>query len=117
MIGTNRVDCFFDTLRGLPMSSTTTTTTVTPELATRKDTAVEEPWHVVIHNDPVNLMSYVAHVICKIFGYAEKEAERLMLQVHQQGKSVVWTGSRERSEHYVKELHGHQLLATLEKAN
>ena len=96
-----------------------------PSIATpEKHTAVEtdpsveldSPWHVIIHNDPVNLMSYVSHVIRKIFGYPEKEAQRLMLQVHQEGRSQVWTGRREKAEHYVRELHGHQLLATLEKA-
>jgi ATP-dependent Clp protease adaptor protein ClpS len=91
-------------------------TIATPELETDTQMAVEEPWNVIIHNDPVNLMSYVAHVIRKIFGYDAKQAEKLMLQVHQEGRSIVWSGSRERAEHYVRELHGHQLLATLEKA-
>jgi ATP-dependent Clp protease adaptor protein ClpS len=83
----------------------------------REDTEVvlDQPWNVVIHNDPVNLMSYVAHVIRKLFGYDEKEATRLMLQVHEQGRSIVWTGAREKAEHYVRELHSHQLLATIEQ--
>lgn len=97
-----------------------------PSIATPERPAVQEtdpalqletPWHVIIHNDPVNLMSYVSHVIRKIFGYPEKEAQRMMLQVHQEGRSRVWTGNREKAEHYVRELHGHQLLATLEKAD
>ena len=87
----------------------------TPELETDTDVVLDQPWRVIIHNDPVNLMSYVAKVIRKIFGYGNQEAERLMLEVHEQGRSVVWTGARERAEHYVKELHGHQLLATMEK--
>jgi len=89
----------------------------TPDLQTDTDVILDQPWRVIIHNDPVNLMSYVAKVIRKIFGYGSQEAERLMLEVHEQGRSVVWTGARERAEHYVKELHGHQLLATLEKAD
>ncbi len=81
------------------------------------DSQLDTPWSVVIHNDPVNLMSYVTHVIRKIFGYPEKEAQRLMLQVHEQGRSIVWTGARERAEHYVRELHGFQLLSTIERAD
>jgi ATP-dependent Clp protease adaptor protein ClpS len=92
----------------------------TPDKSTAEKAAPEvlldTPWAVIIHNDPVNLMSYVSHVIRKVFGYTEKEARRLMLQVHQEGRSRVWTGSREKAEHYVRELHGHQLLATLEKS-
>jgi ATP-dependent Clp protease adaptor protein ClpS len=93
----------------------------TPERSTtvqpREETEVvlDLPWNVVIHNDPVNLMSYVTHVIRKLFGYDETEATRLMLQVHEQGRSIVWTGAREKAEHYVRELHAHQLLATLEQ--
>lgn len=85
----------------------------------REETEVvlDQPWNVVIHNDPVNLMSYVSHVIRKLFGYGEQEANRLMLQVHEQGRSIVWTGAREKAEHYVRELHVHQLLSTLEQAD
>ena len=39
-----------------------------------------------------------------------------MLEVHQRGRSILWSGVRERAETYVQELHGHLLLATLEKA-
>ena len=88
----------------------------TPDLETKTGSLLDTPWSVIIHNDPVNLMSYVAHVIRKLFGYDKKEAERLMLQVHQEGRSRVWTGGREKAEHYVRQLHGHQLLATLEKS-
>jgi ATP-dependent Clp protease adaptor protein ClpS len=89
--------------------------TVNPEIGTKPDIKLDTPWNVIIHNDPVNLMSYVSLVIRKIFGYPEQEAERLMLQVHQEGRSIVWSGARERAEHYVRELHSHQLLATLQQ--
>lgn len=89
--------------------------TVNPETGTKSDVKLDTPWNVIIHNDPVNLMSYVSLVIRKIFGYPEQHAERLMLQVHQEGRSIVWSGARERAEHYVRELHSHQLLATLQQ--
>jgi len=53
-------------------------------------------------------------VFQKIFGYARAKAERHMLEVHHSGRSVLWSGSRERAEFYVQQLHGYQLLATLE---
>lgn len=89
--------------------------TVNPETGIKPDIKLDTPWNVVIHNDPVNLMSYVAMVIRRIFGYPAQEAERLMMQVHQEGRSIVWSGARERAEHYVRELHAHQLLATLQQ--
>ena len=78
--------------------------------------ALDVPWNVVVHNDPVNLMSYVAMVFRRVFGYSKERAQRHMMEVHQRGRSVVWTGVREPAESYVEKLHGYLLLATLEKA-
>jgi ATP-dependent Clp protease adaptor protein ClpS len=79
--------------------------------------AIEAPWNVVVHNDPVNLMSYVTMVFQKVFGYSKEKAQRHMLEVHYNGRSIVWTGVRERAELYVQQLHGYLLLATLEKSD
>jgi ATP-dependent Clp protease adaptor protein ClpS len=73
------------------------------------------PWQVVVHNDPVNLMTYVTMVFQRVFGYPREKAERHMLEVHHMGRSILWSGVRERAEFYVQQLHGYLLLATLEK--
>ena len=73
----------------------------------------DRPWIVLVWNDPVNLMSYVTLVFRKLFGYSEAEATQLMLQVHHEGKAVVASGSREKSEHDVARLHAYGLWATL----
>ena len=91
-----------------------TETTVEQETKTAESTDV--PWNVVVHNDPVNLMSYVTRVLQKIFGYSRERAERHMLEVHQKGRSIVWSGLREPAELYVQQLHSHLLLATVEKS-
>lgn len=72
-------------------------------------------WQVIVHNDPVNLMSYVTMVFQKIFGFSKEIAERHMMEVHTQGRSVLWVGLREEAEFYVERLHGFLLLATLEQ--
>ena len=71
---------------------------------------------MVVHNDPINLMQYVTFVFQKVFGYARQRAEQHMLEVHHRGKSILWTGNRERAELYVHQLHAYHLLATIEKA-
>lgn len=76
--------------------------------------ALDRPWNVVVHNDPVNLMNYVAMVFRQVFGHSREKSERHMLEVHHKGRSIVWTGGRERAEFYVQQLHSHLLLATLE---
>ena len=89
--------------------------TIEQENAT--DEALDLPWQVVVHNDPINLMSYVTMVFQKVFGFTHEKAEKHMLEVHQKGRSIVWSGVRERAELYVQQLHGYLLLATLERAN
>ena len=83
---------------------------------TRSEENLDLPWLVVVHNDPVNLMSYVTMVFQRVFGYPREKAERHMLEVHQKGRSILWSGMRERAELYVQQLHGYLLLATIEKA-
>lgn len=83
---------------------------------TQEATAHAVPWNVIVHDDPVNLMGYVTLILMKIFGYDEKKAAVLMMQVHKLGKSVVWTGEREKAEFYVQQLQAHQLKTSLEKA-
>ena len=78
-------------------------------------TTPDTPWLVIVWNDPVNLMSYVVLVFQKVFGYSRAKAEKLMLEVHNDGKSVVASGTREKAEADVSRLHGHGLWATMEK--
>lgn len=91
-------------------------TVETTETKSKHTSALDSSWNVVVHNDPVNLMSYVTLVFRRVFGYPRERAERHMLEVHHQGRSIVWTGAREKAELYVQQLHAHLLLATLEKA-
>lgn len=82
----------------------------------RQDTALATPWQAVVWNDPVNLMSYVVHVFRTYFGFPKPKAERLMLQVHNEGKAVVATGGREEMERHVVAMHGYGLSASVERA-
>lgn len=73
------------------------------------------PWITIVWNDPVNLMSYVTYVFCKYFGYEKKKAEKLMMEVHNDGRSAVSAGTREEMERDVQAMHEYGLWATLEK--
>jgi ATP-dependent Clp protease adaptor protein ClpS len=78
-------------------------------------TVLERPWMTVVWNDPVNLMSYVTYVFETYFGYSRQKATTLMLQVHEEGRSSVSTGSREEMERDVQAMHEYGLWATMEK--
>ncbi len=88
----------------------TTTEEKTDELKT-----LDPGYVVVVWNDPVNFMDYVTHVFMKVFGWAKERAEKHMLEVHQQGRSVVAREGFEKAEHYVHRLQGYHLQATMEK--
>jgi len=75
----------------------------------------DRPWVTIVWNDPVNLMTYVTYVFQKLFGYSREKAQKLMLQVHHDGRAVVSSGTREQMEHDVARLHAHGLWATLQQ--
>ncbi|HVM07134.1 MAG TPA: ATP-dependent Clp protease adapter ClpS [Acidimicrobiales bacterium] len=79
-----------------------------------ESTTVDRPWIVIVWNDPINLMSYVTFVLQKLFGYSLEKATKLMLQVHNEGRAVVSSGTRESCEMDVYRLHQHGLWATME---
>jgi ATP-dependent Clp protease adaptor protein ClpS len=79
------------------------------------DEVVDTPWVCIVWNDPVNLMSYVTHVLMELFGYTRDKATELMLQVHHEGKAVVSSGSREQMEADVARCHARGLWATLQQ--
>lgn len=85
-----------------------------PETRAQTDVELEGRWNVVVLNDPVNLMSYVVLVFKKVFGYNESTARKHMMEVHELGRSVVWSGGRERAEHYVFTLQRWHLTVVLE---
>jgi ATP-dependent Clp protease adaptor protein ClpS len=79
-------------------------------------TTEDPPWLVIVWNDPINLMSFVTFVFQKLFGYSKEKATKLMLDVHQKGRAVVSSGTRERAELDVFRLQEHGLWATMEQS-
>lgn len=106
-------------MKGIGMSISRTIETA-PDAAetvrSEERTYTDKPWLVIVWNDPINLMSYVTFVFQKLFGYSLEKATKLMRDVHEKGRAVVSTGSRERAEHDVARLHHHGLWATMEQS-
>lgn len=107
---------------GGAMNSTPTASTADTEV-TPSDSVEEflrtlhdKLWVTIVWDDPINLMTYVTHVFMVVFGYSRTKAQELMLQVHNDGKAVVSSGTREEMEHDVAMLHEYGLWATLQKS-
>ncbi|WP_445263371.1 ATP-dependent Clp protease adapter ClpS [Pseudokineococcus sp. 5B2Z-1] len=82
------------------------------EVVAAEAPSTERPWVTIVWNDPVNLMSYVTYVFQSYFGYSRAKAERLMRDVHDEGRAVVSSGSLEEMERDVEAMHGFGLWAT-----
>jgi ATP-dependent Clp protease adaptor protein ClpS len=76
-----------------------------PDDARQLDEDVDRPWICLVWNDPINLMSYVTYVFLTYFKYSREKAELLMLDVHQKGRAVVSSGTREEMERDVNAIH------------
>ena len=85
----------------------------------RIDESVEQetPWVTVVWNDPVNLMSYVTFVFMTYFKYPREKAEQLMLDVHEEGRAMVSSGSRAEMERDVTAMHSYGLWATVSRSS
>ncbi len=99
------------------MRAVETETVAAPTIETKTSESVSPPWQVIVMNDPVNLMSFVTLILRRVFGYSEEVATKLMLDVHEKGRAIVWTGEREKAEMYVQQLQSFQLLAKMEKVS
>ncbi|RIX30162.1 ATP-dependent Clp protease adapter ClpS [Amnibacterium setariae] len=76
-----------------------------------------KPWTLVVWDDPVNLMTYVTWVFTSYFGFPREKAERLMLQVHTEGRAAVAEGTREEIERHLEAMHGYGLQATMQRVD
>ena len=96
-----------------------TVPTIRPDIETEEQTGASDEldtgYLVICWNDPVNLMEYVTHVFQVIFGWQRQKAERHMLEVHKNGKSVLTREGLEKAEFYVHQLQKYHLHATLER--
>lgn len=82
-----------------------------PDALSAPAPARDLPWVTLVLNDPVNLMSYVEFVFREYFGYPRSKARKLMLEVHERGRSRVSTGTREQMETDVQAMHSYGLWA------
>ncbi len=104
-----------DPTRWDPRLQATTSPVELDEPTTDVGIDIERPWVVIVWNDPINLMQYVAMVFQKLFGFSKEKAQHLMMDVHLKGKAVVSSGSRDKAEIDVFRLHEHGLWATMQQ--
>jgi ATP-dependent Clp protease adaptor protein ClpS len=95
--------------------------TVTPTRQRRSvrpgDGTGDSPWNVIVLNDDHNTFEGVAFALAKTLpGVGYDQGMAFANRIHSSGRAIVWTGHRERAEHYHDQLLGFGLtMAPLQK--
>ena len=71
---------------------------VSPKTKDRTKTRRVPPYNVILLNDDHHTMDFVIEVLCKALGYTVERSFQLMMQAHNSGRAVVWTGPKEVAE-------------------
>lgn len=83
--------------------------------STIEQVSLEEPWAVLLWDDPVNTTDFVVRALRKVFGFDPARAHKLMIEAHTNGKTAVWEGEKPLAEQFCAALHGWTLNASLQK--
>ncbi len=59
---------------------------------------MQPPYAVIIHNDDYHTVEYVVLAIQKVFGYDMNKSVSHTMEIHNNGLSMVWSGTRELAE-------------------
>lgn len=69
-----------------------------PENREEVRTERQPPYHVILENDDHHSMEFVVEVLCKVFGFTLEKSFQSMMQAHETGRAIVWTGAKEVAE-------------------
>lgn len=76
---------------------------------------LDTPKNVVVWDDPVNMMNYVVMVFKKVFpSWPLEKCRQKMLEVHNSGKAVVFSGPATEAEVVAQKIRNFNLWVTLE---
>jgi ATP-dependent Clp protease adaptor protein ClpS len=76
-----------------------------------------DPWRVIVLNDNHNTFQGVAKALSEVIpGVSYEQGLALANRIHSTGQAIVWSGHKERAEHYWTELKTRGLtMAPLER--
>jgi ATP-dependent Clp protease adaptor protein ClpS len=85
--------------------STTTAIPVQKPRAGDPGGDVDAPWRVIVLNDDHNTFDGVAFALSSVLpGISFDQGMAYANRIHSSGRAVVWSGHKERAEHYWEQL-------------
>jgi len=94
---------------------------IKPKITPKEEVQVPSMYSVILHNDAMTPRGFVVIALKTCFAKLEREAEKIMLEAHEEGHAVVATYTREVAETKAARAndfsakHGYVLLFTAEK--
>ena len=66
---------------------------------------LDAPWQVIVLNDNHNTFEGVAHALASTLpGVSLDQGMAYANRIHSSGRAIVWSGHKERAEHYWQQL-------------
>jgi len=78
---------------------------------------LEGMYQVILFNDDVNTTEHVVSCLMDVFGHSQQLAEKLMLDAHRAGRTVVEVEPRELAQLHKYQLQSYGLTAAVEKVD
>jgi ATP-dependent Clp protease adaptor protein ClpS len=66
----------------------------------------QPPYAVVVLNDDEHSFDYVIETFQKVFGYDQRKAFSLAKEIHEKGRTIAWTGTKELAELKKEQIEG-----------
>lgn len=80
----------------------------------KSDTRTPPPYKVILHNDDISEMNYVAHTIFRLTPLSIEESYRKMMEADRNGLALLLVCHRERAELYQEQFQSCGLTVTIE---
>ncbi|MDE0336558.1 MAG: ATP-dependent Clp protease adaptor ClpS [Caldilineaceae bacterium] len=69
------------------------------------DTAREEPWTILVHNDDVTPYEFVVDTLGRVFSLSSEIAETVTWEAHSKGMAPVCSRSRSEAKRLISDAH------------
>ena len=78
---------------------------VLPEVETDWRLKYQPPYHVVLYNDDDHSYAYVITMLQQLFGHSSEKGYLMAKEVDEEGRAIVFTGTKEFAELKVEQIH------------
>jgi ATP-dependent Clp protease adaptor protein ClpS len=75
-----------------------------PKPSSQTKTRLLPPYNVILENDEYHSMEFVVSVLVQALNCTAHKAVQLMLQAHNTGRAIIWTGAKEVAELKIEQI-------------